>query len=46
MEERYFNSVSEERRYKSAKLIKDIILYLVLTFFALFTLILFLWMVF
>ena len=46
MEERYFNSVSEERRYKAAKLFKDIILYLVLTFFALFTLIPFMWMVF
>ena len=46
MEERYFESKQEERKYKTIKIVKDVILYLVLTFFALFTLIPFMWMVF
>lgn len=46
MEKRYFESKQEERKYKTIKIVKDVILYLVLTFFALFTLIPFMWMVF
>lgn len=46
MEERCFESKQEERKYKTIKIVKDVILYLVLTFFALFTLIPFMWMVF
>ncbi len=46
MEDKYFTSKEEERKYKTIKICKDVVLYLVLTFFALFTLIPFMWMVF
>lgn len=45
MEERIFSSAKEEKMYKVSKVCKDILLYLILTFFALFTLIPFMWMI-
>ncbi|MCR5112930.1 MAG: carbohydrate ABC transporter permease [Acholeplasmatales bacterium] len=45
MEAQYFENAKEARAYKTRKIIKDILLYLVLTFFAVFTVIPFLWMI-
>ena len=45
MEAQYFENAKEARIYKTRKVLKDILIYLVLTFFAVFTVIPFLWMI-
>lgn len=45
MQDMYFKNEKEIRMYKIKSIVKDIILYLILTFFALFTLIPFYWMI-
>lgn len=45
MQELYFKNEKEVRIYKVKRVLKDIVLYLILTFFALFTLIPFYWMI-
>ncbi len=46
MEEQYFKNKSEERKYKAILTFKFILVYLVLLFFAIFTLVPFVWMIF
>ena len=45
MQDMYFKNKAEVRKYKIKGIVKDIFLYLFLTFFALFTLIPFYWMI-
>lgn len=45
MQDMYFENAKEIRKYKAKRLVKDILLYLFLTFFALFTLLPFYWMI-
>ena len=45
MQELYFKNEKEVRIYKVKRVLKDIVLYLILTYFALFTLIPFYWMI-
>lgn len=45
MQDMYFKNEKEIRTYKIKSVVKDILLYLILTFFALFTLIPFYWMI-
>lgn len=45
MQDMYFENAREVRKYKAKMIIKDILLYVFLTFFALFTLLPFYWMI-
>lgn len=45
MQDMYFENAREVRKYKAKMIVKDILLYLFLTFFALFTLLPFYWMI-